>query len=350
MPARGWSAHSAAIPIVGDFDGDGKDDLATWHDDVFEFDLSSVGAGGPVATLPGLNGTIDATIQFGFIGEREKPVAADMDRDGIDDLGLWVPDMAGVNPVEGGEWYFLISNDPDLDGPGPLAATRVIGTVNKLNHPFEPVPFGADLYAIFGDEFAIPVLGNFDPPVTPTATVEVTLPFGHTNLVQPADVNADGRVSALDVLLMVNEINGGGVRELHGIAVDAPFLDPNGDMRLTPADVLLTVNLINSNVAAAQSAAEGEAARASATTLVQPTLAASPAAQAPAAAPVAAAQATLNVPVVAERKAVPEERERSDEALTALYLADVLDDLAADVAGAVGGSDEQARDGLFARL
>ena len=55
-------------------------------------------------------GQTDATINFGFIGLREKPVAADMDQDGIDDIGLWVPDRAGVAPVENGEWYFLVSN------------------------------------------------------------------------------------------------------------------------------------------------------------------------------------------------------------------------------------------------
>ena len=30
---------------------------------------------------------------------------------------------------------------------------------------FTPVPFGADLFMQFGDEFAMPLLGNFDPPV-----------------------------------------------------------------------------------------------------------------------------------------------------------------------------------------
>ncbi len=133
-------------PIVGDFDGDGQDDLATWTDDTFYFDLAFDGFGGQ-------NGNIN----YGFIGVRERPVAADMDMDGIDDIGLWVPDRSGATPEEGGEWYFLISNDPE-------GTQREDGSVNTLNHPFTPEPFGSDIFAQFGDEFALPVVGNFDPP------------------------------------------------------------------------------------------------------------------------------------------------------------------------------------------
>ena len=42
------------------------------------------------------------TINFGFTGNPELPVAADMDQDGIDDIGLWVPDRAGVAPSKMG--------------------------------------------------------------------------------------------------------------------------------------------------------------------------------------------------------------------------------------------------------
>ncbi|MFH1919863.1 MAG: hypothetical protein ABIP48_08270 [Planctomycetota bacterium] len=149
------SYMTGGYPIVGDFDGDTLDDLATYNAGVFTFDLAVDGLGDAFEV------TWDAQFNFnylGFIGVRERPVAADMDGDGIDDIGLWVPDRSGVLPETGGEWYFLISND--------LAKTeRITGQVNTLDHHFSPIPLGNDLFAQFGDEFAVPVVGNFDPPV-----------------------------------------------------------------------------------------------------------------------------------------------------------------------------------------
>ena len=150
---------SGGYPIVGDFDGDGNDDLGTFQGadasgaptGVFTFALST----GPGTWAPVL--TIDFQFQD-FIGVRERPVAADMDGDGIDDLGLWVPDRSGATPWEAGEWYFLLSDDLD-------ETKRILGQVNTLDHPFSPHPLGDDLFAQFGDEFAVPIVGNFDPPV-----------------------------------------------------------------------------------------------------------------------------------------------------------------------------------------
>ena len=153
FPGSISGGNMRGFPIVGDFDGDGLDDLGTWNDNQFFFDL----------TADGLNGNADPgqTILFGFPGVLDRPVAADMDGDGIDDIGLWVPDNSGQVPAEASEWYFLISNDfadeeDEFD--------RIVGTVNMLNHPFSPKPLGNDLYAQFGDDFAIPIVGNFDPP------------------------------------------------------------------------------------------------------------------------------------------------------------------------------------------
>lgn len=158
-------------PIVGDFDGDGHVDLGTYADDVFKFDLSSIG-GTVIPGLPGLDGKVDVafTIDLNFIGVRERPVAADMDQDGFVDVGLWVPDRSGATPEEAGEWYFIISGGRPIFEriiPDPIRGNPVI--------PFNPVPFGNDLFAQFGDRFALPVVGNFDPPTTAASTVPATL-------------------------------------------------------------------------------------------------------------------------------------------------------------------------------
>jgi hypothetical protein len=56
------------LPIVGDFDGDGFDDLGTWKEDTFTFLLT---AGVDKSWLPGGPAPVSALIPFGFIGTRE---------------------------------------------------------------------------------------------------------------------------------------------------------------------------------------------------------------------------------------------------------------------------------------
>jgi hypothetical protein len=168
-------------PTVGDFDGDGLDDLAVFNANVFSFDLANSGFGG-----------VNATLIWGFPGVLDRPVAADMDQDGIDDIGLWVPRNNAQDPTATAEWYFLISGDFMLtDGVND----RVTGTINTLNHPYEPVPFGRDLYAEFGNERALPLVGNFDPPVA--AAGSTTPPV--TPATSP-DLNGDGAVNGNDFL------------------------------------------------------------------------------------------------------------------------------------------------------
>jgi uncharacterized protein YkwD len=85
---------------------------------------------------------------------------------------------------------------------------------------------------------------------------------GWRNTVNPFDVDGSGAVTPEDVLLLINEINRRGARQLAVRTAQQPgapwFLDPNGDGHLTPADVLEVINHINRGGA---SAPEGEADR-----------------------------------------------------------------------------------------
>jgi len=96
------NSNMQGFPIVGDFDGDGLDDLGTWTEDQFQFDLAN----------NGLNGQIEQVINFGFPGVLERPVAHDFDADGIDDIGLYVPQAPGVPSAGESDWFILLSNDP----------------------------------------------------------------------------------------------------------------------------------------------------------------------------------------------------------------------------------------------
>jgi hypothetical protein len=78
-----------------------------------------------------------------------------------------------------------------------------------------------------------------------------------TNLVNPWDVNGDGRVTPLDVLETINHINvRAGETALPPQPLSPPrFFDSNADGAITPADALVVLNFIN---AGATSSGEGE--------------------------------------------------------------------------------------------
>lgn len=155
------------VPIVGDFDGDGKVDIAVQNarSDTFFFDLSSAADGTPGV----LDGNSDYTIRFDnpsvpqsqtqlFPGVLERPFAGDFNLDGITDIGLMVPNRDGASPsISTAEYYIFQS----------IASAAVPGTAAALNHQFSPSPLGVDLYAQFGTNVSVPLFGNFDPPVSP---------------------------------------------------------------------------------------------------------------------------------------------------------------------------------------
>jgi hypothetical protein len=60
------------------------------------------------------------------------------------------------------------------------------------------------------------------------------------------DVNADGFVSPIDALLIVNELNLNGTHPLPPAAfTPPPFWDTNGDGQIAPLDALLVINFLN---------------------------------------------------------------------------------------------------------
>ena len=253
-------------PFVGDFDGDGVEDLGAWADDTFSLDLSTVLTGAAAAGSydANINGFTDIEFRFGFPGVRERPFAADFDGDGHDDIGLWAPDRSGAVPAETGEWYIFISGGDPLTNRIELNGGGVHGNPDLSNEnyiPFTPTPFGNDVFARFGDDFALPVVGNFDPPVT-TRQIATTV-LSVTNPEDPLDVNGDGFRSPVDALWLINKLNEDGSTALEQVVVAADYqelasgayLDPSGDGFLSPLDPLMIINALNER---SISAADGE--------------------------------------------------------------------------------------------
>jgi Bacterial Ig-like domain (group 3)/RTX calcium-binding nonapeptide repeat (4 copies) len=192
-------------PIVGDFNGDGTVDLATWRSDNFYFDYGIPGS--PFSFHDtGAPGTVLPTISFGFPGVTEIPVAADMDQDGVTDVGLWVTGQAGTVPSQNGEFFFLMSNDLPTSpgGPRPIDLTTLPAFTDfsqppdLLNHPFSPTPLGGDLFGQFGDEFANPIVGNWDPPLSASAlssSTDTTSPTSSVGALPATESSASFAVS-----------------------------------------------------------------------------------------------------------------------------------------------------------
>jgi hypothetical protein len=78
-------------------------------------------------------------------------------------------------------------------------------------------------------------------------------PSAATNAANPFDVNADGAVTPLDALFIVNYLNSDGEGESRS-GIPGLYLDVNGDSAISPLDALLIINGLNSH-----DDAEGEA-------------------------------------------------------------------------------------------
>jgi hypothetical protein len=256
--AEGVTSPIRGLPIVGDFNGDGFEDLATFNDfrNRFEIDL---------ATGHGVGfGQINVVLLFGFPGTNDQPVAADINQDGVDDLGLFAPQQGAGTPDEQGFFHLLITqgalplwnvtaaNEDQaiaVGVPTDLVGNPAAAGVISVQLNFKPIPFGNDTLAIFGEDFAVPLLGNFDPPVGPgIGTPEEPVGGGETdtNPRNTLDVDDDGTVSVRDVVAVVSAIRtAGGPYEAPRDNM-APYPDVNANGIVSVQDLLPIIEYLRS--------------------------------------------------------------------------------------------------------
>jgi len=149
-PDKSVRSTVQGVPIVGNFDGFGGDDLGIYKPKTNKFYLSLDSQGGGIT-----NGKITTTFRVSsgwpFNGERERPVVADMDGDGFDDIGIY---RGAVSRSASAVWSFFVSGGQSL-----------VSRIQQGAIEFMPPPFGSDIYTRFGNKTEKAIVGNFDPPV-----------------------------------------------------------------------------------------------------------------------------------------------------------------------------------------
>lgn len=145
----------------------------------------------------------------------------------------------------------VLGNDSDPEGD-TLSAVLVSGPSNS--DAFTLNPDGTFTYdhrfstGRDADTFTYRATDGTGQSQETTVTITITDPPPplHQNPSQNLDVNADGFITPIDALLIINHLNGNGAGSVEGLAPPPPYRDVNGDNFIAPNDVLLVITHLNS--------------------------------------------------------------------------------------------------------
>lgn len=154
----------------------------------------------------------------------------------FDEIGAFAEGVSRVGPDE----LLLFSV--------PMRAEQV-GTVEFVGSPADLSP--AHDILLFDDDLPVPTnrvaYGSYELTITETG-----VPATATNPLNALDVNDDRSVSPIDVLLVINDLNGHAAAKPVGVN---HYLDVSGDGEISPIDALLVINFLNRDLALAAVAA-----------------------------------------------------------------------------------------------
>ncbi len=220
-----------AKPVVGDWDGDGDDELAVFIDGRWYFDLNG-------------NGRWDSGDMMARLGTgADLPTAGDWDGDGKTDIAIFGPAWAG-DP-------WAIQNEPGLpdaeNDPGPIAAKEknVPPRADEATHGVRDLKLASDrqvrrdlidhvfLYGVAGDK---PIVGDWNGDGIATVGV-------YRGGVFYLDVDGDGRFTEADIMAefgegepVVGDWNGDGIDDIGVFAAGVWTIDSNGNRQLDARD------------------------------------------------------------------------------------------------------------------
>nr|WP_246109755.1 SdrD B-like domain-containing protein [Roseimaritima multifibrata] len=223
-----------AIPLAGDFDGDGRDEVAIFVGGQWFVDLNGNGRWDPG----------DLWISLGT--EADRPVVGDWDGDGKDDVGIF-----------GREWLRdpqAIVNDPGLPDPGnrrstrpknlPPTAPEATDGMREMRRSTQPIR--ADLIDHvfrYGQHQDTPLAGDWNGDGIDAIAV-------FRAGVWQLDEDGDGRWTNADRefefgppngVPVVGDWNGDGIDDFGVVLGDQWILDSDGDRKLTDKDERLQV-------------------------------------------------------------------------------------------------------------
>ena len=218
------------IPLAGDFDGDGKDELAVFKDGYWMIDLNH-------------NGRWDDTDLLATLGDSEdRPVVGDWDGDGKDDIGIygpsWERDRSAIQSEPG---LPNPDNDPDTTPknvpPVSEHATNGARVMKLTSYGKQRVDVVDHVFGM-GDEQDTPITGDWNGNGIRS--------IGYFNSgTWQFDVNGDGRFDYEDAtaefgkagdIPLVGDFNGDGIEEIAVYRSGTWLIDTNGNRELDAAD------------------------------------------------------------------------------------------------------------------
>ncbi len=204
------------------------------------------------------------------------------DRSGFNNRPGIVNEVGGAHGVTG-------MASPPLGGAEVSLFTITLradaaGSLRLKADPAESDASQGDRTAVIVTDSPAPPNGDADtnPDVVPDTRVflrtypsaDVTIGAGgegeYTNAANSLDVNADGYITALDALIIINDLNNHGPRDLRQLwspssgPLPTNYIDVNLDGFTTPLDALNVINWLNANPIKPSGEGEGEGSSASA--------------------------------------------------------------------------------------